>query len=194
MTARTHDGFAFASLLTIATLYPPASLNLLTVGASIIGNIIGALIPDMDQAGNRLWDLLPGGDSLGKIFRQIFYKHRTITHSLLGVFLIYKGLNWLLPKFLNASFIDPQMIFISIMIGYLSHLLADAFTKEGLPLLFPIPINFGLPPIAVLRITTDSWVETYIVQPGIGIYLIWFITTHQSQVLSLIQLIRQLST
>ena len=192
MTARTHDGFAFASLVTIATLYPPQSLNLLTVGVSIIGNIVGALIPDMDQAGNRLWDLLPGGDTLGKIFRQIFYKHRTITHSLLGVFLIYNTLKWLLPKFLNSAFVDPQIIFASIMVGYLSHLLADAFTKDGLPLLFPIPVNFGLPPIEMLRVTTDSRAETYIVQPAIGIYLFWFIATHQSQVLSLIQLIKQL--
>src|SRR3990170_4820938 len=124
MTARTHDGVAFASLVTVGALFPPAPLNLLTLIASLIGGVIGALLPDIDQAGNRLWDLLPGGDDIGRIFRRTFYKHRTITHSLLGVFLIYTALKWLLPKFLNSSFVDPQMIFVSTMIGYLSHLVA----------------------------------------------------------------------
>ena len=73
MTARTHDAFAFASLVTVAAFIPPASLNLLTLFAAIVGNIVGALISDMDQAGNRLWDLLPAGDTIGKIFRRVFY-------------------------------------------------------------------------------------------------------------------------
>src|SRR3989338_7333367 len=83
MTARTHDAFAFASLLTVAVLFPPASLNLVTLVGGIVANIIGSLIPDMDQASNRLWDLLPAGDHLGKIFRRLFLKHRTLSHSLL---------------------------------------------------------------------------------------------------------------
>src|SRR3990167_3482114 len=101
MTARTHDAFAFASLITVATIYPPTALNLYTLFASVVGNIVGALIPDMDDGGNRLWDLLPAGNFLGKIFRRVFYKHRSITHSLVGVYLIYKFLEWGLPKLLN---------------------------------------------------------------------------------------------
>lgn len=189
MTARTHDGIAFASLVTVATVFPPSSLNLMTLIASLIGCVIGALIPDLDQAGNRLWDLLPAGDEIGKIFRRVFYKHRTITHSLLGVFLLFNLLEWLLPKFLNSTFIDPQLVFVSIMVGYLSHLVADAFTKEGLPLFFPLPFEIGFPPIQALRMTTDSWVETYLVQPVIAVYLIWFIATHQSQVLEVLKLV-----
>jgi len=92
MTARTHDAFAFASLVTVAVYYPPESLNLLTLFAAIVGNNIGALMPDMDSAANRLWDLLPAGNFLGRIFKRIFYKHRTLSHSLLGLFIIYKVL------------------------------------------------------------------------------------------------------
>ena len=54
MTARTQDAFAFASLVSVAAYYPPGSLNLFTLFAAIIGNNIGALMPDMDSAGNRL--------------------------------------------------------------------------------------------------------------------------------------------
>ena len=179
MTARTHDAFAFASLVTIAVYYPPESLNLLTLFAAIIGNNIGALMPDMDSAANRLWDLLPAGNFLGRIFKRIFYKHRTLSHSLLGLFIIYKALSWLLPKFLNSLYIDSNIVLAGIMIGYISHLISDSLTKEGLPLLFPFKFNFGIPPISSLRITTGKWVEKYLIFPGVWIGLIVFIYHNQ---------------
>lgn len=189
MTARTHDAFAFASLVTVAAFYPPESLNLLTLFAAIVGNNVGALIPDMDSAGNRLWDLLPAGNYLGRIFKRIFYKHRTLSHSFLGLFLIYKALSFLLPNFLNPTFIDPNVVLLAIMVGYVSHLLADSLTKEGLPLLFPIRINFGIPPIASLRITTGKWVERYLIFPGVWIYLILFIYYNQGRLVAVIKLV-----
>jgi inner membrane protein len=189
MTARTHDAFAFASLVTIAAYYPPTSLNLLTLFAAIVGNNIGALIPDMDSAGNRLWDLLPAGNFLGRIFKRIFYKHRTLSHSIIGLLLIYKGLLWLLPQFLNPSFIEPKIVLYSIIIGYISHLLADSLTKEGLPLFFPFKFDFGIPPLSALRITTGKWIEKYIVFPGVWIYLFVFIYYNQGRITEIINLV-----
>ena len=101
MTARTHDAFAFASLVTVAAYYPPTSLNMTTLLTAIVANIVGCLIPDMDQASNRLWDLLPAGNHLGRIFRRVFLKHRTLSHSLLGMFLVYTVLINILPKLLK---------------------------------------------------------------------------------------------
>lgn len=189
MTARTHDAFAFASLVTVSAFYPPASLNLLTLFAVIIGNNIGALMPDMDSASNRLWDLFPAGDVLGKVFRRIFYKHRTLSHSFLGLFIVYKVLEWILPKFLNPSFIDPRVVLLGIMVGYVSHLISDSLTKEGLPLLFPFKLDFGLPPIKSLRVTTGKWVENYIIYPGVWVYLGIFIYYNQSRVTEILNLI-----
>jgi membrane-bound metal-dependent hydrolase YbcI (DUF457 family) len=83
MTARTHDASAFASLVTVATLHPPKNLNLMTLVGSIIAADIGSLIPDLDDAGNRLWDLLPAGDRVGKMLRKIFFRHRTLSHSVI---------------------------------------------------------------------------------------------------------------
>lgn len=191
MTARTHDVFAFASLVTVATYFPPATLNTYTLFACLVGNIVGGLIPDMDEGGNRLWDLVPYGNSVAKYFRLIFYKHRTITHSLLGLFLIYKGLDWILPKLFNANFVDPHILLLSIMIGYMSHLVADGLTEEGLPLLFPLKIKFGFPPIAKWRITTGSWFEKVVVFPGLGIYLFWFIHSHSENLFKIFQLVRK---
>jgi len=57
MTSRTHDAFAFASLITVAAFFPPEKLNVATLVISVIGADIGALIPDMD-----------GGTDCGKCF------------------------------------------------------------------------------------------------------------------------------
>lgn len=189
MTARTHDAIAFASLITASVIYPPKSLNLMTLFAAVVAADVGTLIPDMDQAGNRLWDLLPAGDTVGKVFRRVFYKHRTISHSILGVFAIYRLLNWLLPKFLNPNFVNPMIILYSIMIGYISHLVADSFTKDGLPLLFPFRINFGIPPIKKLRITTGKWFENLVIFPGVWVYLIWLINAKQQVLISVLKLV-----
>jgi inner membrane protein len=142
MVARTHNAIAFASLITIAGIFPPNEINLTTLVGVIIGNNIGALIPDMDTSGNYLWGLLPQGQFLGKFLRKIFYKHRTITHSLLGMFLVYKFLDFLLHKLFNENFVDVNLILVSIMIGFVSHLIADSLTEEGIPLLYPIPLTF----------------------------------------------------
>jgi membrane-bound metal-dependent hydrolase YbcI (DUF457 family) len=75
------------------------------------------------------------------------------------------------------------------MIGYLSHLFSDAMTKEGLPLLFPLNINFGIPPFVPLRVTTGKWVENLAVYPAVWIYLIWFITMNQNSLIKILKLV-----
>lgn len=189
MTARTHDTFAFASLVAATVYYPPSSLNILTLSVAIVGNIVGCLLPDMDQTSNRLWDLLPQGNFLGRIFRRLFLSHRTLSHSLLGCYLLYKGLEWILPRLLNSSYVDPKIVLASIMIGFVSHLIADSVTKEGLPLFFPIRLKFGFPPIKALRVTTGSWFENLVILPGIGVYLIWFIDLNKDKLIGIINLI-----
>jgi inner membrane protein len=185
MTGRTHDAFAFASLITAAIIFSPDNLNMLTLAGCVVAADIGGLLPDIDQAGNRLWDLLPAGNTLGKIFRRIFYKHRTISHSIIGVFLVYKFLDFLLPRLINASYANPELILISLMIGYTSHLFADSLTEEGIPLLFPIPLNFGVPPIRSWRIKTGQWFEKFVVFPGVWVYVFWFIYNNQEVLINI---------
>ncbi|MCL5091093.1 MAG: metal-dependent hydrolase [Patescibacteria group bacterium] len=188
MTSRTHDLFAFASLVTVAAYYPPASLNLITAAACLVGNIIGSLIPDMDQATNRLWDLLPGGDYLGKFFKKLFLSHRTLSHSFIGFFLLYHLLSWLLPKLLNSNFINVSLVISAVMIGLVSHLLLDAFTEEGLPLFFPLTWKIGFPPLKEWRIKTGKWFEKFIVFPVIVIYLFLFFINNKGVIISILKL------
>lgn len=186
MTARTHDAIAFASLITIAAFNPPESLNLITAGSAIVANIVGATLPDIDQATNRLWDFLPGGDYLGKVLGKLFMGHRNLTHSLLGLFLVFKGLEFILPRVLNPQFVDANIVFAAIMIGYISHLASDSVTKEGLPLLFPSKLHFGFPPLKFMRITTGKWIENLIILPGTAIYIFWFIGRNQEMFINLL--------
>lgn len=120
-----------------------------------------------------------------------FYKHRTFTHSLIGVYTIYRFLEWVLPKFLNPDFIDPQVILWSMMIGIFSHLLSDSFTEEGIPIFFPIKFTFGLPPIKRIRIKTGQWFENFVVYPAVWAYLVWFIYTKEAVFLGLLRSLTQ---
>jgi len=190
MTARTHDILAFGSLMTVATFFPPETLKITTVLVSIIGNIVGSLLPDIDQASNRLWDLLPGGNIIGRLLKNLFIAHRTLSHSILGVALVYGLLVWLMPRVLNSAYIDTGIVIVAIMIGYLSHLLADGLTEEGLPLLFPLKIKFGFPPIKKWRMHTGGWWENLVVFPGVIGYIVWFGYNQHDKLIMLIKLIK----
>jgi len=189
MTSRTHDAFSFASLLTAAVLYPPVSLSFSTLGICLVGNIVGGLIPDMDQASNKLWDFLPAGNIIGKFGKKLFLSHRTLSHSIIGGYLLFKILEWLLPRILNPSFVDVGLILLSVMIGFVVHLLADFFTEEGIPLLFPLKFRFGFPPIASWRVKTGRWFEKLIVFPGIVAYIIWFSFDNKVTLLKILKLV-----
>jgi len=190
MTSRTHDMIGFASLITVAANFPPENLNVNTAIASLIGCTIGSLIPDMDQATNRLWDLLPAGNFLGRIFRNLMLEHRTISHSILGGYILYKILSFVILHLINPNYVDIELVTISIMVGFVAHVCADMLTKEGVPLLFPLPFKIGFPPIKALRITTGKFVEKVLIFPGVIVYLIWFVAYHRVQLLSLLKLIQ----
>lgn len=187
MTARTHNAIALASLITVTGLFPPESINLPTLIGAVVANNIGGLIPDMDTGGNYLWGLLPQGNVVGKYLRKVFYKHRTITHSLLGFYLIYEFFNWLLPLLFNGNFINYHIILVAVMVGYASHMLSDSFTEEGVPLLFPIKLAFGIPPIKKMRIKTGRWFENLVIFPATWIYVIWFVQSKYNVFLQLLK-------
>ena len=180
MLSRTHDIGAFATLLTATIYLQPSHLGMATVSISIIANIIGSLLPDIDQASNRLWDMLPGGNLIGKILRNIFLSHRTISHSILGLFLIYKFNYWLLFALFNQTFVNPEIIIYSLIIGYLSHLFLDSLTEEGIPLFFPIKWKFGFPPVKKWRIKTGRWFENWVIFPSISSYILYLFYSYSS--------------
>lgn len=73
------------------------------------------------------------------------------------------------------------------MIGYFSHLFMDMFTREGVPLLLPIPVKFGLPPFKRLRMTTGKAIETWVVFPTLILVNIALYSMNHTEVIALVK-------
>ena len=158
MTKETHTkGGYCAGLIMLPFVY-----NILFKGYSIIYSLIlffvymyfaylGSLAPDIDMKRSFISKLFP---KIHKYFGDKF-KHRGFTHSILCVCLLQYVLLFL------VFFTEFNEVFLSIsfgfLFGYISHLLLDILTKEGIELLYPLTINLSLLPIK-----TNSKSEKYI--------------------------------
>ena len=166
MTARTHDVAAITALVLVSATQPVQSLTLATILAALLANQIGGIVPDIDQPTAPFWRNLPIGRIFGKIFDTLIGGHRFISHSVIGLVLfglLAQALLHFLQPILGS--IDIQIVWWAFMIGIVSHLIMDTFTKEGVPWLLPVPIKFGIPPLKRLRVTTGKWEETFVVLP-----------------------------
>lgn len=184
MTGRTHDLAAITALTAVVLFEPLRTVSLGTALLAILANQIGGIAPDIDQPTAPLWRNLPSGGFFGRIFDKALGGHRFLTHSLLGVALfglvVQLGLHGLQPL---LGQIDIGLVWWAFMIGIVSHLLMDSFTKEGVPWLLPIPTKFGLPPLKSLRITTGKKFETLIIFPGLIGLIAWLSVSHYHQLL-----------
>ncbi len=167
MTGRTHDLAAFTALNYIIVTQPLSPVSLSTALVALSANLVGGLAPDIDQPTANLWNRLPGGSVIGRIITPILGGHRFISHSILGIFLFGFGLNFLLNQASHVLLVDMNVVWWAFMIGFVSHLVMDTFTRDGVPWLFPIPINFGFPPFKFLRIKTCGLVEKSLIFPGL---------------------------
>jgi membrane-bound metal-dependent hydrolase YbcI (DUF457 family) len=85
--------------------------------------------------------------------------------------------------------VDIQLVWYAFLIGYVSHLVMDSFTKEGVPWLLPVPYKFGFPPLKGLRVTTGKWVENAVVLPALILLSIWLFASNYTQ---LVQMVRHI--
>src|SRR5260221_14062939 len=176
MTGRTHDLAAFTTLSYIVATQPLIHISLGTAIIAFTANLVGGLTPDIDQPTADLWRKLPAGTLFGKILSPFLGGHRFISHSILGIFLFGFLSKYLLSLASHTILVNMDIVWWSFMIGYISHLVMDTFTKEGVPWLFPIPFHFGLPPLKFFRITTGGLLEKSFVFPGLLIlngYLVY---------------------
>lgn len=187
MTGRTHDLAAITALGITFLVLSPAHLTLATALLAVFANLVGGIAPDIDQPTAPLWRNLPVGRYLGKVFGLLSGGHRFLTHSFIGVALL-GWLVWLLLNFVHPIIgsVDIVPVEWAFLIGALSHLLFDLFTKEGVPLLLPIPVKFGFPPVKALRITTGKFIENFVVFPGLLVLNLLIYMAHYGQLLALI--------
>ena len=112
-----------------------------------IGATIGALIPDIDHVNSKISHHLK---PLSKLINLLGIKHRGLTHSILGVLIF----GFLTKKLVAINWITAGLYY-SLLLGYISHLVADMFNPSGIPLLFPIKFRFKFGS----NITTGGWQE-----------------------------------
>lgn len=167
MTGRTHDLAAFTLLNTAFVYYQFPHMTLATTVVAFGANMIGGLLPDIDNATSDIWDKVRGGSIIAMIVKPIIGGHRLISHSLLGMAIAGFLLQQLLAAISHVLVVDMNIIWWSIMIGYLSHLIADSLTTEGVPWLLPIRVRFGFPPVKFLRIKTGGLFEQLLIFPGL---------------------------
>lgn len=182
MKARTHDLAAITSLGALVLSQPNRTMSLGTALIAVLANQLGGIAPDIDQPTAPFWRNLPIGGVVGKVVDKMLGGHRFITHSILGLalfgFLLHLLLTFLQPVMAN---VDSGFIWLAFMVGMLSHLVMDTFTKEGVPWLLPIPIKFGFPPAKALRVTTGKAGET-IVFALILLLDIWYCSAHYEHI------------
>lgn len=191
MTGRTHDLGAITALGLTFLILAPGNITLSTAIIAIVANLIGGITPDIDQPTAPFWRNLPVGRYFGKVFGMLSGGHRFLTHSLLGAALI-GWLAWLLLGWLHPIMgaVNIQIVWWAFIIGVASHLIFDLFTKEGVPLLLPLPVKFGFPPIKALRITTGKFIENFIIFPGLLVLNLLLYMMHYGQLLALIHAFR----
>lgn len=167
MTGRTHDLAAFTAMTVVLAVFPIPQMSLATAFVAFGANMVGGLIPDIDQSSAKLYSDIRGGHILAKVIDPLLGSHRFLSHSILGIVLFGFLFHLLLSAMKKVLLVDMDIVWWAFIIGFLSHLVMDTLTKEGVPWLFPIPIHFGLPPLRFLRLTTGGFVEKSIVFPGL---------------------------
>ena len=156
MLGRTHTlaGALCGEVAAILSHAPPA----IAVGGVVVG-IVSALVPDIDHSGSTISHRIPLGWVVGAAL-----KHRGVTHSLFASFLWWAlWARWLVPH-LHI----PAWWAVAALDGYLSHLLLDGATKDGVPLLWPIPKRFSL-----RLLKTGAAAEVFAVAPVLMVLIAW---------------------
>lgn len=184
MTGRTHDLAAFTAINYVLATSVLPHMSLGTAFVAFSANLIGGLTPDIDQPTGDLWHKLPGGTLYSRLITPFLGGHRYISHSFLGIVLFGFLAKEVLTLSAHTLIVDQSIVWWSFMIAYISHLIMDTCTKEGVPWLFPIPIKFGIPPFAVFRIKTGGFVEKYGVFPLLLIINGVLLYTHYTHYLS----------
>lgn len=172
MTGKTHRFIGIAAgtsyLAYCSTpIYSPA-----TAAAVLVSSYLSSLIPDLDRSNADIWDHLPLGKTMGKVVDP-FFKHRNISHSILGILLFYFLFKLLLDSLPAYWGINTKTVLISATLSYVSHLLADMFTVDGIPLLYPLKHPIGIPPkpLEGIRIVSGKWFENLVIFPLVNLYL-----------------------
>ena len=118
----THLISGFLIYVLLVTFFPFASTFL-----NFCSFMLGVVAPDVDTEHSKVGKRV----IISKLIR-IFFGHRGAIHSFLGAVLLSLILIFVL-RFVNL----PDSLAIWFFIGYLSHLLTDSLTPQGIRWFYP---------------------------------------------------------
>ncbi|MBB6050734.1 metal-dependent hydrolase [Armatimonas rosea] len=150
MTWPTHLSGGIAAALMLGPL-----LGAESIAPTLLGAIVGALLPDLDADQSRLSNTYMFGSHPLRLPAQILHRalgHRGALHSFLGMMLFCSALG------IPLLILGLGYVALGVTLGFLSHLLLDACTKSGVPLLWPDRTRLHLLP-SWLLVTTGSKAE-----------------------------------
>lgn len=162
MTAEGHVIFAIASAIFAKRVDLTPVLGNGDWWHVIPATLLTCLLPDIDHPRS----------TLGQRFRWLSqpiaraFGHRGFTHSLLAVI----GGVALLQLQLPQEWVLPADVFQGMVLGYLSHIVADMLTPAGVPLLWPCRWRFRLP---LLNSRNGNQLERMLCLTLVGL-AIWF--------------------
>ncbi len=158
MLWRTHFLLGASAGLLLAG---HTDLKTAAVSAGIAG--AAALLPDLDSPDSRLGRMVPIVPRLVKTT----VGHRGPVHSLVGV-----GVLLALCVFVLRFWYPPGVVYEQvaplILVGMLSHLIADTFNPSGVPWLWPAQYHVKLP-----LVQTGSILERRVVTPAAVALCLW---------------------
>lgn len=188
MTGRTHDLAAFTALVIAFISLPQIpAMSLPTAIAAFGANFVGGLFPDIDQPTSDLWDNFRLGPFIAKIICPALGGHRHISHSLVGVVLFGAMSRLFLEMLGTIVLIDMKIVWVCFMIGFISHIITDLPTKDGVPLLWPLKWKFGIPPFRFLRFESGKFVENWLVFPALLLFTGYLLYSHQAIILQFLR-------
>ena len=186
MTGPTHEliGLTAVSYVVMSKLFG-VDVPIAVPIAIVLTSIVGAEFPDIDQGSSRLSKRLGGAGFLVNMLKPFTMGHRNLTDSILGILLIGLLMHWL--KGFVPDYLRPDLLWLTFMVAYASHVGADFITTLGVPLLWPYQEMFGFPPDSLkrLRVNTGGFEEYLIVVPIVGFLFITFILANRFEISTL---------
>ena len=138
MTTTTHQraGLVFGVVTQqylIAHLYSHANAasQLFIITLYCTATIIGSPLPDIDLKNSQIGSLFP----VTSTFISTHFKHRTLTHSLLSIFLFLLLLSY--APYLNIGQDFYTLLITGLLVGHSSHIFLDLLTTQGVCLFYP---------------------------------------------------------
>jgi inner membrane protein len=158
--------------LWLLTPLPPEILQA-NMGILAAAAAFSALLPDLDASESKIKHFkIPNTHIKPFLLPALVVsrsdQHRGLLHSL-------AGLGMMTIFFVPAVWWTGWAPVVALLLGYASHILADAATKSGVRLLYPNPRRFHLLP-PPWRFTTGSMAEDVLTAPLSVIVILLLLT------------------